>query len=120
MKIKLQGCSTKTYWGYKSWFGHYYFTLEQFDYMYKYLDFDKLKKTILINFNNEEIKEWFSKTFINSDYLEGIYTESPEGYKWLKDNWGNGIFKITVNYSDKQEYKTIINRVINIELIRSK
>jgi len=91
---------------------------EQFDYAFKYLNFDKLYKDWFIFFNNKETEDWFYKTYIAEDWLNTIYKKSPEGYKWLKNNWSNGIFRAIVTYCDKQELKTIVNRVINVELIR--
>jgi len=96
------------------------YTQEQFDYMFKYLDFDKFDKNWYIYFNDKETSEWFYKTHINTDYLKDIYNDSPEGYEWLKENWGKGIFKIVIYYLDKQELKTIVNKIINIELIMNK
>jgi len=92
------------------------YTQKQFDYMCKYLDFDKLDKDWHIIFNNEKTKEWFYKTYTSSHDLNKIYNHSPKGYQYLKNNWSKGVFKILVNYPDKQELKTIVNRVINIEL----
>jgi len=91
---------------------------EQFDYVYKYLNFDKLDKNWWLLFNNKQTEEWFHETYTNSHYLSKIHNQSPEGYEWLKGNWGNGKFKIDIWYPDKQEFKTIINKIINIELIR--
>jgi len=92
---------------------------KQFDYIYKYLDFDKLYKSEWIYFNNEETEEWFHKTYINNDLLDNIHRNSPKGYEWLKNNWSKSVFKLYyVYYSDKQELKTIVNKVINIKLIR--
>jgi len=94
------------------------FSQKQFDYIYKHLDFDKVKKNIFsIQFVNNEIKNWFYKTYINN-YLEYICNSSPEGYQWLKDNLGNGVFKLDICYYDKQELKTIVNKVINVRLMR--
>jgi len=93
------------------------YTQKQFDYVYKYLDFDKLDKIHFIYFNNKKTQEWFHKTYIDSYALDQIHNQSPEGYAWLNENWGKGVFKLYIYYSDKQEFKTIINKVINIELI---
>jgi len=46
-------------------------------------------------------------------------SSTPEGYQYLKNNWGKGIFKIPVYYSDKQELKTVVNRLINVGLKRN-
>jgi len=94
------------------------YTQEQYDCIFKYLNFDKLYKRVYIFFKNEKVEKLFFKTFINSDYLRDIYFKSPEGYKWLKNNWGKGVFELWVLYSDKQELKTIVNKVINIRLIK--
>ena len=93
---------------------------KQYDYIYKYLDFDKLDKDWFIHFNDKQTEEWFRKTFINSEWLcvDEIQEESSEGYEYLKKNWGKDIFRIAVCYPDKQELKTIVNKVINIKLIR--
>jgi len=93
---------------------------KQFDYVFKYLDFDKLDKNRLMSFNDKKTEEWFHKTYTNYYCLESICNNSLDGYKWLKNNWGNGVFKIAIWYSDKQELKTIVNKVINIKLIRGK
>jgi len=116
MRIKLTEDSG--FWCYLIYEINY--TQEQFDYIFKYLDFEKLNKDIIIYLNNEKTKNWFKKTYIDRRYLEIIYNESPLGYEWLKDNWGKNVFQIDIYYLNKQELKTIVNRVINIELIRGK
>jgi len=93
-------------------------TYKQFNYAFKYLDFDKLDKDYYIYFENKEVEEWFYRTYINSGLLVKIYKKSPLGYQWLKDNWGKDVFRFPVFYPDKQELKTIVNKVINIKLIR--
>jgi len=96
---------------------------KQFDYIYKHLCFDKLNKNEIIYFNNEEIKELFKRKYIENIWLlwlNDIYKISPLGYKWLQNNWGKGEFKTVVRYTDKQELKIVINKLINVELIRSK
>jgi len=98
----------------------YAYTKEEYDYIFKYLDFNKLNKYCYAHFNNEVIEQWFEKAYINNDWLYDIYDQSPLGYEYLKENWGKGVFKINIYYSDKQELKTIVNKVINVELIRSK
>jgi len=114
MKIKLIKWNDD--WRYSEIYELIY-TQEQFDYIYKYLDFDKFNKNDnSIYFKNKKTEDWFYKKHIHHDWLEDIYDQSPEGYQYLKENWGNGFFKITVFYSDKQELKTIANKVINIEL----
>jgi len=97
------------------------YTQEQYDYIFKYLDFDKLDRDSFAFFTDTETAKWFKETHINSDCLNIIYNKSPEGYKWLKNNWGKGFFWVgLINSIDKQELKMIVNKVINIELIRSK
>jgi len=93
-------------------------TQEQYDYIYKYLSFDKLNKHFDIYFNDKKTEEWFLKTHISNYDLSEIYKYSPLGYEYLKNNWCKGVFKTEILYPDKQELKTIINKVINIELIR--
>jgi len=117
MKVKLN--KHNNYWRYHRAY-EYHCTQKQFDYVFKYLDFDKLDKNENITFNDNKIKEWFYKTHINTDYLKDIYNDSQEGYQWLKENWGKGIFRLFIWYTDKQELKTIVNKVVNIELIRGK
>jgi len=114
MKIKIKQCDN--YWFYDNMYGKFY--KKSFDYMFKHLDFDKLNKHSYIIFNSQNAEEWFCETYINRCHLKEIYNNSPDGYQWLKNNWGNGRFRISVFYEDKQELKTIINRFINIELIR--
>jgi len=110
----------------KKWRNYWYygvereFTQKQFNYVFKYLDFNKLDKDEWIQFNNKEVGEWFRKTYIDSRGLDDIYNHSPLGYKWLKKNWGKGVFKMPIYYQDKQELKTIVNKIINIKLIRGK
>jgi len=128
MRIKLYKTDNQ-YWRY-SMCEEY--TQEEFDYVFKHLDFDKLNKDRCIHFSKKEIDEWFYKTYNSLDemrvespyvrlfYLKEIYKKSPKGYQYLRDNWGNGMFKIVVNYPDKQEFKTIVNKLINIKLIRGK
>jgi len=91
---------------------------EQYDYVFKHLDFDKIDKYIIIHFSNEEIKEWFHKTFIKKLSLNTIYKESPNGYQWLKDNWCKNMFTVFIEYQDKQKLITIVNKIINVELTR--
>jgi len=77
----------------------YRYIQKQFDYAFKYLDFDKLHKIYLNNIKvPEEMYQYYSKT------------------EYLKNHWGKSIFKLAVWYQDKQELKTIVNRIINIEL----
>jgi len=121
MKIKI-----------KKRYGNWYYNIdvaylsqEQFDYIYKCLDFDKLKYAWLncIFFKNTKTRKLFYEkynkgnklTYINL-WLSEIYENSPEGYEYLKNNWGKNIFKIHVHYPDEQELKTIVNKVINIHL----
>jgi len=112
MKIKLYNCDE--YWRYI--INELSYTQEQYDYVFKYLDFDKLEKNGYIIFNNKETGGWFYKTYINSRLLNTIYNDSPKGYQYLKNNWGNGVFLTIAWYTDKQKIKTIINKLINIEL----
>jgi len=91
-------------------------TQKKYDYMYNSLDFDKLYKDWYIHFDDKEVGEWFLKTHLNSNYLDEIYNNSPLGYQWLKQNWGKEIFRLYVYYPDKQELKTIVNRIINVKL----
>jgi len=116
--MKIEIIKDNGFWYYN--IDEWNYTQKEFDYAFKYLDFNKLGKKmyIYIFFNNEEIGEWFYKTHINSDWLDKIYKKSPLGYEYLKNNWGKGVFRIPVLYPDKQKFKTIINKVINIELIR--
>jgi len=114
--MKLKVFSFATYWFYPINEDNY--TQEQFDYVYKYLDFEKLDKNEWISFNNNETRLWFYKIYIESDLLKNIYNNSFLGYEYLKNNWGKGDFNLTVYYSDKQKLKTIVNKVINIELKR--
>jgi len=94
------------------------YTQEQFDYIFQYLYFGELSQDCYIIFNNRKTEKWFKKTYINSIYLESIYYKSFKGYEWLEQNWSNGFYRLFVNYTDKQELKTIVNKVINVELIR--
>jgi len=112
MKINLRKRYDK-YWRYNRKERNY--KQEEFDYVFKYLDFDKLDKDWFIHFNNAKTEKWFRKTYINSDLLAKIYKKSPLGYEYLKDNWGKGIFYLYIYYSDKQELKTIVNKIINVE-----
>jgi len=116
MKIKLHN-NINNYWCYKFM---YDYTQEQFDYIYKHLCFDKLGKNIAIHFCKLKTEIWFYELYINTNYLNKIYAESTEGYQYFKENWGNGVFKLWIYYIDKQELKTIVNKKINIDLIREK
>jgi len=112
MKIKIKRYNN--YWRYN--LNEWNYTQVQFDYIFKYLDFDKLDKIRMIYFNDKKTEKWFLKTYINDINLETICNKSPEGYEWLKEHWGNGVFKLYVCYLDKQEFKTVINKIINVEL----
>jgi len=114
MKIELT-CYNNDFWYYD--IDELDYSQEEFDYIFKYLDFDKLDQEWSISFNNKEVGKWFSETYINIRWLGVINLHSPEGYKWLRDNWGKCLFWVFVYYNNKQELKTIINRVINIKLI---
>jgi len=119
MKIKLK--QNNKYWHYQNIY-EVDCTQKQFDYIFQYLDFDKLDKDIAyIFFNNKKIEKQFKKTYINSNwlYINQVYQKSPEGYQYLKNNWGKDVFKTSIDYPDKQELKTIVNKVINIKLIRN-
>jgi len=119
MKIKiLQHHHNKYWWRYK--INEWNYAPKQYDYVFKYLDFNKLDKDYYIYFNDKETGEWFYETYINIRWLDEIYNDSPEGYQWLKDNWRKGVFKLDIHYPDKQELKTIVNKVVNVELIRVK
>jgi len=115
MKIEIIN-NDNCYWNYN--INEYSYTQEQYDYICKYLDFDKLDKDFYIFFNDKKTGKWFKKTYISNYDLSEIYKYSPLGYEYLKNNWCKGIFKTEILYPDKQELKTIINKVINIELIR--
>jgi len=115
MKIKLIE-TFGNYWDYYA--NEWIYTEEQYSYVFKYLDFDKLEKKYGIYFNNKEMKKMFHKTYTNENILSCIYLKSPLGYEWLKSNWGQGVFETPIYYSDKQELKTIVNKVINVTLIR--
>ena len=127
MKIEIDNCDNFCY-NYRYDIFECNYTQEEYDYIYKYLDFNKLDKDCYIYFSKKETEECFFEAYLNSEYLDNIYRDhlkniyftSPLGYEWLKSNWGKGIFKITVWYLYKQELKTIVNRVINIKLIKSK
>jgi len=96
------------------------FQQKQYDYIFKYLDFDKLEKSWHIFFYNYKTERWFSRTYMkNIGNLLDIYEKSPLGYQWLKDNWGKGVFTLWIYYKNKQELKTIVNKVINIKLKRN-
>ena len=86
---------------------------EEYDYMFKYLDFDKLDKNVHIWFNNKE-----TSNHIDSDWLNNIYKKQQ--YKYIKDNWGKGLFRINIYYLDKQGLKSIVNRIINVMLRHEK
>jgi len=113
MKIKL--IKYKNNWRY--FIDELDYSQKQFDYIFKHLDFDKLSKDCYIYFSNKKTEKWLRKTYINEDWLKDIYDNSPEGYAWLNENWCKDVFKLYVYYLDKQELKTIINRVINVSLI---
>jgi len=106
MKVKIN--KHHNYWRYHRAYEYHCSTQEQFDYVFKYLDFDKLEKYLIVHFYDKNTEELFYK----------INKNLPDGYQWLKDNWGKNIYWLYIIYSDKQELKTIVNRVINVELKR--
>jgi len=114
MKIKLKH-------RYNNWRYNIYETAynqTQYDYIFKHLDFEELDKDFYIYFNNKQTETLFHKTYkTNHCQLYNIYENSPLGYEWLKNNWGKSVFFIICYYPDKKELKTIINKVINIELL---
>ena len=114
MKIKIK-TEDGNYWYYHG-INELYYLQKEFDYMFKYLDFDKIDKKCYIHFNNKEEEEWFRKMYINNTWLKHICNNSPDGYGYLKNNWGKSIFKLILFYLDKQEIKIIINKLVNIEL----
>jgi len=87
-----------------------YYKQEYYDYIYKYLEFNKVINYTNIYMDNEEDLNYF-KNLINTD--KDIVIN-----KYLKYNWGRGVFKIWVFYKDKEELKSVVNRIINIRLIR--
>jgi len=117
MKIKI--CKWQDYWYYKFMYEALY-TQEEYDYVFKHLDFVKLNKKWFVFFNNKKTREWFEKTYICENSLSKIYENSPNGYQYLKNNWGKNIFKLHFEYLNKQELRIIVNRVINTKLIRGK
>jgi len=105
-----------------NWFNY---TQEQYDYVFKCLDFDKLKLSFFrIHFNNEEIRKVFKENYVfdfgNDTINQEIYKNNKEINQWLKDNWCKNSFKLGIAYLDKQELKTVVNKIINVELIRGK
>jgi len=115
MKIKIKQYKNNNYWSYCIEESEY--KQKEYDYVFKYLDFEKLDKNEWILFDNNEIECSFHEIYTNIHLIENIYNQSPEVYQYLKDNWCKGLFKINIYYQDKQELKTIVNKVINIELI---
>jgi len=93
-------------------------TQKEYDYMFKYLDFDKLDKTKSYLFTNDKkerkLFEKRYKVFNCWLYLCLITNDNGE----IRDNWGKGMFKIVIYYKNKQELKSIINKVVNIELMK--
>jgi len=117
MKLELKKIM-ENLWQYSELSDGYYYSQSQFDYVYKHLDFDKIYKKTNIYFINIDTSEYFYKNYISNDIINNIYNSSPEGYEWLKDNWGNGVFKLYIYYPDKQKLKTIVNKVINIAFLQ--
>jgi len=107
---------------------NYIYTQEESDYIFKYLEFDKFDQNDnYICFNNKETEEWFYKTYLNNSYskelkyISYIYDQFPEGYQWLKDNFGKNIFTFQFkSYKDKQALKKVVNKIINVDLIKGK
>ena len=116
MKIELKNISK--HWRYLEI--EYIYTVKQYDYIFKYLDFDKLDKNMKVYFCDKTIEKLFYETYIYSNWLNVIYNQSPEGYEWLKENWGKNVFKVTVYNQDKQKLKNVVNKICNVKLIRSK
>jgi len=119
MKIKLKQKNNNYSWYYSNTDVLRY-TQKQYDYAFKYLSFDKIEKSCYVHFNKYKTKTWFRTTFVNSEWLcaDEIQEESSEGYQWLEESFSKGIYKLYIYYSNKQEFKTIVNKVINIELKR--
>ena len=114
MKIKLN--KWHTYYGYNN--GNFSGTQKQYDYVFKCLIFNKLFKNYNVFFCDCDEELMFYNTYSRNSFLREIHKESPNGYQYLKDNWCKGVFRLDVFYQDKQELKTIINRVINVKLLR--
>jgi len=117
MKIKLYNLF-KYYWRYC--ISDYIYTQKEYDYIFKYLEFGKFNEICCyIKFNDHNTQQLFTYKYIDNIFIKIIHSKSPEGYEWLRNNFGKGYFRIVDNnYPDKQEFKTIVNRVINIELRR--
>jgi len=115
MKIKM--VENYSYWHFNIIFGSS--TQKQYDYIYKHLDFDKLNKQIFL-FDNVKTEQWFFNTFVNNICLQNMEELSQNKYQWLKQNFGKDIFKTSIDYKDKQELKTVINKHINIQLLNKK
>jgi len=118
MKIEVKTSFGKEYYGYKM-IKEWKYKQKQFDYIFKYLDFNKLCMDFSIWFDDENVKYWFKQTYEAHHLISliNIYKYSPKGYEYLKNNWSKGVFILGIMYSDKQILKTIVNKVINIELI---
>jgi len=112
MKIKLNKFEND-YWSYI--IDVFDYSQKEYDYIFKHLDFEKIYQYHVIYFFNSKKKQWFHETYINSNHLDRIYSQSPEGYQYLKDNWGKHIFTASKRYKSKQELKTVVNKVINVE-----
>jgi len=103
------------------WYYHHMHELEytqkQYDYILKHLCFKKINKDSLLWFKSKDIKNDFMLRFkISTCWLKVIYSQCSIGYNWLNDNFGKNIFMTSIKYTDKQELKTVVNRVINIRL----
>jgi len=107
MKIKIKAGIFGEYYRYMNTSNNQ----KQYDYMYKNLDFDKLNKSYNVFLENDKI--WQHKK-INHECLSTISKYFKDDYQLLKNNWGKGIFRVFIEYSDKQELKSIVNRVMNI------
>jgi len=122
--MKIEICRTTHYsssWRYYHLHeGAEYLCQKEYDYIFKSLKFDELNLPDRIRFIDTIMKnEFFNKYQITQDSFGKIDHEG-EGYEWLKNNFGNGIFRIAIFHKNKQELKTIVNKVVNMEFRRGK
>ena len=116
MKIKMVNSIYTNVYRYNTKTNELHYTQEQYNYVFKYLDFEKLDKDSVSFCWDTTIKDLLKKQNINSLWLGEIYRDYPDGYRWVKKNFNKNIFKLWIYYIDKQELKTVVNKIINVEL----
>jgi len=113
MKIKIFR-DDDNYWAYSFYFND----IHDFLFVFSEFDFKKIHLRSNIQFSTKKEKKRFYKKFpIKTQKFLKIYDvkkESKEGFTWIEKKFAKKIYFYCFLYSDKQELKTVIPRIIRL------